>query len=216
MKLVRKIAKWVLYFLLVPVTYILVALILSRVTIDREVGDPEVAEHIIYLNTNGVHLDIVIPMENLDSLLLSGLKRDSRDRYLSFGWGEENFYLHTPTWADLTFSNAFSALFLRTTTLMHVTRHKRKRLDWIEIKVNDTELSQLNAYIIGTFRLDANGRKLPLESDSYSSRHAFYQAVGSYSCFKTCNSWVNTGFKESGLRSCLWTPFAFGLMNKYR
>ncbi|REG87882.1 uncharacterized protein DUF2459 [Winogradskyella sediminis] len=57
--------------------------------------------------------------------------------------------------------------------------------------------------------------KIILENQGYSSIDDFYKAKGSYSCFKTCNSWVNSAFKESGLKSCLWTPFDFGLMNKY-
>ncbi|MBL4888255.1 MAG: DUF2459 domain-containing protein, partial [Flavobacteriaceae bacterium] len=44
----------------------------------------------------------------------------------------------------------------------------------------------------------------------------FYKANGSFSCLKTCNSWANSAFKESGLKSCFWTPFDFGLINKYK
>lgn len=214
MKIVRKIFKWILYFLLIPIVYIIVSLILTAVTIERK-ADNKISDKVIYLSTNGVHLYIVLPVKNMDSLLLSGIKHNATDNYLSFGWGDENFYMNTPTWGDLTFNNAFRALFLKSTTLLHINRYKQKYSDWVEIKLNEHELQKMNAYLQNTFETDKNGMKIILENKGYSSTDDFYKSKGSYSCFKTCNSWVNTGFKESGLKSCLWTPFDFGLLNKY-
>jgi len=214
MRLGKRILKWILYLLLIPISYLVTSLILSSITIDRKIEN-QVSEKTIYLTTNGVHLDIVIPKNNIDSLLLLGLKQEQSDKYLSFGWGDENFYINTPTWGDLTFKNAFSAMFLKSSTLMHVTRYKSKRSDWIEIKVTEAELKKLNFYLQNTFKTTEKGMKIILENQGYSSIDDFYKANGSYSCFNTCNSWVNSGFKESGLKSCLWTPFDFGLMKKY-
>ncbi|QXP58571.1 DUF2459 domain-containing protein [Olleya sp. HaHaR_3_96] len=215
MKIAKKVLKWFLYFLLIPITYIIVSFILSSITIDRKERNTN-AEKLIYLNTNGVHLDILIPIENINTLVLSGLKYNKNEKYLSFGWGDENFYINTPTWGELTFSNAFKAMFLESSTLMHVTRYKQKRSDWMEIKVTNSELHKLNIYLLNTFESNANGSKIILDNKGYSSTDNFYKSKGSYSCFNTCNSWVNIAFKESGLKSCLWTPFDFGLMNKYK
>lgn len=214
MKVGKKIIKWVLYFLLIPVTYLIFSLILTSITVERIVNNAS-SEKLIYLSTNGVHLDIVIPIENVDSLVLAGIAYHPNERYLSFGWGDESFYINTPTWGDLTFSNAFKAMFLKSSTLMHLTRYKSTRSDWIEIKISESELEKLNYYLLNTFKTDENGMKIILENQGYSAIDDFYKAEGSYSCFKTCNSWVNSGFLESGLKSCLWTPFDFGLMNKY-
>ncbi|WP_064967090.1 DUF2459 domain-containing protein [Tenacibaculum ovolyticum] len=215
MKIGKKIIKWILYLLLIPIVYIIISLILSSITVSRTVNN-ESSEKLVYLNTNGVHLDIVIPIENIESLVLSGIKYNRNEKYLSFGWGDKNFYINTPTWGDLTINNAFRALFLESSTLIHVTRYKQKRSDWIKIKVNESELQKLNNYLLNTFQINENGMKTILKNKNYSSMNNFYKAKGSYSCFKTCNSWVNIGFKESGLKSCLWTPFDFGLMNKYK
>ncbi|MFK8059053.1 MAG: DUF2459 domain-containing protein [Polaribacter sp.] len=214
MKIVKKFFKWLFYLFLIPITYVLISLILTSITIDREI-DNGLLNKSIYLTTNGVHLDIIIPVKNIDSLLLSGIKKNKTEKYLSFGWGEENFYLNTPTWADLTFKNTFKALFLKSATLIHITRYKNKRLNWIEIKVSESELQKLNNYLSNTFQVDKNGFKMILENRGYSYQDDFYRAKGSYSCFKTCNSWANKAFKESGLKASLWTPFDFGLLNKY-
>ena len=203
-----------MYFLLIPTTYIIVSLILTSITVERESNIDE-ANKSIFLTTNGVHLDIVIPINDVDSLLLLGLKYTTDDQYLSFGWGDENFYINTPTWGDLTFSVAFEAMLLNSKTLMHVTRYKKERLNWIEIKVNEFELNKLNSYIQNTFKTKQDGMKIILKNSGYSRNDEFYKAEGSYTCFNTCNTWVNSAFKESGLKSCLWTPFDFGLINKY-
>jgi uncharacterized protein (TIGR02117 family) len=214
MKLGKRILKWILYLMLIPVLYVVISLILSLITIDRK-AESQLSDKTIYLSTNGVHLDIVLPKHNMDSLLLLGLKQELTDRYLSFGWGDENFYINTPEWSDLTLKSAFKAMFLKSSTLMHVTRYRFEQSDWIEIKISEAELRKLNLYLYHTFQVTDNGMKIILENKGYTAIDDFYKAKGSYSCFKTCNSWVNTGFKESGLKSCLWTPFDFGLMNKY-
>ncbi len=215
MKTGKKILRWLLYVLLVPSTYIVVSLILSFITVERK-SNHESSNNLIFLNTNGVHLDIIIPVKNIDSSVLDGINYDEKDQYLSFGWGDENFYINTPTWGDLTFRNAFKAMFLKSSTLMHVTRYQQEASDWVEIKVNEAELKKLNQYLLNTFTLTKNGMKTILKNKGYTATDDFYKSNGSYSCFKTCNSWVNIGFKYSGLKSCLWTPFDFVLMRKYK
>ncbi|WP_179315197.1 DUF2459 domain-containing protein [Winogradskyella undariae] len=215
MRIFKKALKWFIYFLIIPTAYSIIALILTAITVDRKASD-EKLNKVVYLTTNGVHLDIVIPKKNIDTLLLNGIHQKENEQYLSFGWGDENFYINTPTWGDLTFKNAITAMFFKSSTLMHVTRYQNKRTDWIEIKVTESELQKLNSYLINTFETNENRMKIRLENKGYTSTDDFYKSKGSYSCFKTCNSWVNIGFKESGLKSCLWTPFDFGLMNKYQ
>lgn len=211
----KKILLGILTLLLIPIFYIVVSLLLTSITLDRTT-DIEQPNKLIFLTTNGVHLDIVIPKNEIDTMLLSGLKLNSDDEYFSFGWGDENFYLNTPTWGDLTLGTAFEAMLLNSTTLMHVTRYKTKRANWVKVRVNTLELKKLNNYIQNTFRLDKYGMKIILKDKGYSSNDDFYKAYGSYTCFNTCNTWVNTAFKQCGLKSCLWTPFDYGLINKYK
>lgn len=214
MKLINKILKWALYVLLIPLSYILVSLILSSITVDRK-AENQTLDKTIYLSTNGVHLEIVIPKSNLDSRFLSEIKHQQFENFLSFGWGDEEFYLNTPTWGDLTISTALKAAFWKSPTLIHVTRYQTIQPKWIEIKVSESELEKLNRYILNTFKTDSKGKVIILENQGYGATDDFYKAPGSYYFYKTCNSWVNTGFKESGLKACVWNPFDFGLLNKY-
>lgn len=215
MKVIKKILNGLLYFLFIPMIYLIISLILTAIPVDRTIKD-QVSEKSIYLSTNGVHLDIIIPEEHITPNLRSGLKYSKNDVFLAFGWGDENFYINTPTWGDVTFSNAFRALFLASRSSMHITRYKSKHPDWVEVEINETELGKLNKYLQDSFQTDKNGRKIKLQNEGYSTMDDFYRARGSYTFYRTCNSWVNAGLKESGLKACLWTPFDFGLMNKYK
>ncbi|HXU27639.1 MAG TPA: DUF2459 domain-containing protein, partial [Bacteroidia bacterium] len=45
---------------------------------------------------------------------------------------------------------------------------------------------------------------------------SFYEAVGVYGLFYTCNTWANNGLKYCGQKACLWTPFEKGIFYQYR
>ena len=158
MKFLKKILKLILGVLAIPVIYLLISFMLTSIT----VNDKDVISNIkknIYLNTNGVHLDIIIPVSEIEDKLINGLKMKD-EKYLSFGWGDENFYLNTPTWNDLTFKNAFNALFLNSNTLIHLTKYTRKNSEWIVVPLNEKQLSKLNQYILNSFQLNEEGNKI--------------------------------------------------------
>ena len=214
MKVLRKILKWFIYFLFVPISYLIISILLTFITINRTEVIVENKKE-IYLSTNDVHLAIIIPIDDLSIEFKEDIEFNLDEKYFSFGWGDENFYLNTPTWGDLTFRNAFKALFLKSSTLIHLTRYKQVKNSWTKVIVSKSELNKLNQYISKSFKKDKNGNKIILDNCGYSVDDDFYKANGSFSCFKTCNTWANNAFKESNLKSCLWTPFDFGLINKY-
>ena len=202
----------ILSFLAFIVIYLGIAFLLSNIIVnDNDITAKD--KLTIYLKTNGVHLDVILQKEDVDSDFLAGLKFSEEEKYIAFGWGDENFYLHTPTWNDLTFKTAFGALFLKSSTLIHLTRYNNKRSSWVEVNLTQTELQKLKEYLLSSFQFKNN--KIQEVGQGYSSNDNFYKANGSYSIFKTCNTWVNKGFKQSGLKSCIWTPFDFGVLNCY-
>ena len=215
MNYTKKLLKLILFLIAIPLIYIAIALIITVFTVDK-LDTQLVTNKTIYLNTNGVHLDLILQKKDIDNKLLSGLRYRNSTKYIAFGWGEENFYLNTPTWRDLTLSNAFKALFLKNTTVMHLVHYKHKHKDWVAIKVTENELQKLNTYINNSFYVDNNNVKQLIETKGYSNKDNFYKANGQYSFIKTCNTWVNNIFRASGLKACYWTPFDFGLLNKYK
>lgn len=205
---------YALFFIFIglPVLYFIVAVVLSYITVNT--AQPKQQTETIYLSTNGVHLDIIIHTSDISPNLKTGLVGSSN--YYAFGWGDENFYLNTPTWADLTFKNGFSALFLNSSSLMHVTRFDTAQPDWIEVKLTTVQLRRLNQQLIASFKTDTNGNKIPLPNAGYTPMDEFYKAHGSYTLFYTCNTWANNIFKKSGLTASYWTPFDKGLLSKWQ
>lgn len=215
MKLFKLLYKVIIMLVLMVLLYGASSLILSSITVNNHSKDIPL-DHYIYLNTNGVHLDIVIPLEELATEKFQELKYNSNEKYLSFGWGEENFYIHTPTWGDLTFENGFRALFLKSSSLMHVTRYKAEQTDWVKVYLTRQQLNLVNTYLSETFKKNDNQKVIKLNGITFTANDDFYKAYGSYTLFYTCNTWVNEIFKKSELKSCYWTPFDFPLLNKYK
>ncbi|WP_299674659.1 DUF2459 domain-containing protein [uncultured Dokdonia sp.] len=214
MRYLKLFLKSIGYVLLIPITYIIISLILTYIPVSEKTENAE-KKHTIYLTSNGVHSDIILPKKLIVPDLLNGQKYHPREQYFAFGWGEENFYINTPTWGDLTFSTAFRAAFLKSNTLVHVTRYRIKRDQWIAVPVTEIQLQKLNAYILAAFKEDDNGKQL-IEGATYTpDRDNFYKAKGNYMFYKTCNTWTNTALKESDMKASLWTPFDFGVLRWY-
>ncbi len=203
--------------------YLVFAWALARIHLDGEkAGDNDLT---VYLMTNGVHTDIVVPAKNHIMDWTKEIKysdtrsRDSTQQFLAMGWGDKGFYLETPTWADLKASVAFKAATGLSTTAIHATYHDRVRVgdSCRKINVSESQYRKLVGYITSSFQQDANGHFINIKTNAnYGETDAFYEAHGSYSMFHTCNTWVNNGLKNTGLKYCLWTPFDTGLFLLYK
>ncbi|WP_029272315.1 TIGR02117 family protein [Flavobacterium sp. KJJ] len=224
MKKALKIAlKIVLIFIGFILIYLVAAFSLSKITIDQEPNTkPEIE---LYILTNGVHTDIVMPTKN-DQIDWSQKVRfentktaDSTYKYIAMGWGDKGFYLETPEWSDLKASVAFKAASGLSTTAIHATYYKslREGEDCKKMMISKDQYNRLIQYINDSFQKDASGNFLNIKTDAvYGKTDAFYEANGSYSLFHTCNSWANSGLKASGQKCCLWTATDSGIFSKYK
>lgn len=203
-----------LLIIAIPVAYFTAAFVLSFMTIDRAEPLPQ-PNHIIYLHSNGIHMDVAINQKDVAPALLKDINMRDDGEYVSFGWGDKNFYLNTPGWENVKMTSVMTALFVNSPSLMHLTHYAKPEEDWIAVPVSDAELANLNKFILQSFQTDNEGKKILIKGFSNGENDDFYEAKGGYNMFNTCNTWVNAGFKQSGLKASVWTPFDFGLMNKY-
>ncbi len=213
MKFIKQILKYIGYSFLGILLYLGIAILISYITVNEEHHENQ--DKFVYLSSNGVHLSVIIPKDNLSPNLTNDLAINYTTNFIHFGWGDENFYMNTPTWNDFKFSYAFGALFLNNPTLIEVSKHRYKQKKWTKVPVNNKQLLKLNAFIENTFLLNQNKEKIVIQQTMYPKSQLF-KANGSYSPVKTCNTWVNDGFKESGIKASYWTLFDFGLLNKYQ
>jgi uncharacterized protein (TIGR02117 family) len=203
--------------------YLFSAYCLSRITIDKEANTKE--EVTIYILTNGVHTDLLVPVTNeiydwTQQVKFENTRSKSKAyNYLAMGWGDKGFYLETPEWKDLKASVAFKAAFALSTTAIHATYYETMKVgeDCRKIHISKEQYQRLVNYITGSFQKDKDGNFMHIVTNAvYGMNDAFYEATGSYSMLHTCNSWANSGLKASGQKCCLWTAFDTGIFKKYK
>lgn len=212
-----------LSLLLLVGVYFAAAFILSEITVDKEEASSKDVE--IFILTNGVHTDIVVPVRNEYIDWSKRIKyehtigNDSTMQYLAIGWGDKGFYLETPTWADLKFSVAVKAATGMSTSAIHATYYSQmdEGATCKKIYLSNEQYVRLVKYIQDSFRTDNSGEVINIKTTAnYGSSDAFYEARKSYSLFLTCNTWANNALKSCGQKACLWTPFDSGIFNQYR
>ncbi|WP_199538166.1 TIGR02117 family protein [Emticicia sp. C21] len=198
------------------------AYVLSRMSVNRESQTQN--DMAIYILTNGVHTDLVVPIKSEQIDWSKEVKfanttgKDSLFEYVAFGWGDKGFYLETPTWADLKASTAFKAAFALSTAAIHATFYKSmtEGSDCVKINISKEQYSRLIKYIQESFTTDAQGHLMHIQTNAnYSKDDAFYEAKGRYNLFYTCNTWANNGLKSCGQKASLWTPFDTGIFYQY-
>ncbi|MNI21912.1 TIGR02117 family protein [Pedobacter ghigonis] len=203
--------------------YFLLAFCLSRITINaKPVNKSEVA---IYIMTNGVHTDIVMPAISdqinwtKEISYQNTLEADSSYQYVAVGWGDKKFYIETPGFEDLKLGTAIRAISGLSTSAMHTTYYQNisEDNDCKKIMISREQYKRLIDYVLNSFEKDKAGHLIPIKTPvHYDIGDAFYEAKGSYSIFKTCNTWTNAALKACGQKSCLWTIFDTGIFIKYR
>lgn len=227
MKLAKKALRFLLKLILgiigFVLIYALIVFILSKITVNATDEDPK-QEVSIFIKTNGVHTDIVVPIKNQykdwnkEIKLENTISKDTTLRFVGFGWGDKGFYLNTPRWADLKVSTACNAAFYLGTSAMHATFFKeiQENESCIKINISETEYKKLIFYIEESFQHDNSGKVIWIPNASYGNNDSFYEANGKYSLFYTCNSWANNALRASDQKAALWTLSDTGIFCHYR
>lgn len=222
-KVLKILAKIVVYFILSVVAYVLVALILSAIPVKAENAEKVHTE--IFLISNGVHSDLVLPVKNDIKDWSTEIKFEHAGEavfsfaYVGFGWGDKAFYLETPEWSDLKFTTAFNAVFGLGPSAIHATFFEQipEGDRTVRLSLSADQYRRLVNFIESAFDRDSLGqtRNIPITSN-YGPHDAFYEARGRYNLFITCNTWTNNGLKAAGQKACVWTPFDKTIFWHYR
>ncbi|REC56612.1 TIGR02117 family protein [Chryseobacterium piscium] len=187
--------------------------------------DGEQKEIPIYIYTNGVHTDIVMPVKNelhdwsAKIPFTNTISKKSDYNYVGIGWGDKGFYLDTPTWADLKFSTAVKAAFWMSESAMHTSFYHTmtEASDCKKIMISKKQYLELVMFIDAKFDRDTNGSYILIPTKAvYSDNDAFYDAQGSYSFLNTCNTWANDALKAAGQKAAWWTPTDYGIFLHYK
>ncbi|PSJ40390.1 TIGR02117 family protein [Sphingomonas deserti] len=206
--------------LALPFLYFLAALVLGAIPANRGWQEPKDGIT-IFLRTNGVHTWIVVPKVTPEmdwrpyapGAHLKDPRWGAAD-HVALGYGNRTFYLETPTWGDLTMKNALLAMFGRGRSLMHADHiHHPRPEEWQRpLRIRHEEYRRLAAHIAKSFQRDAQSHTIPVLGRGYTSSDMFYEAVGHYNAFYTCNSWTGEALRAAGIRTGAWTPLSQSIM----
>jgi uncharacterized protein (TIGR02117 family) len=222
-KILRITGFFILGIIIFLLLYLVSAFCLSRIAVNSDVVAKDDVS--IYLITNGVHADLVLPVKTeikdwSESVKFENtIAKDSTAKFVAFGWGDKGFYLETPNWADLKVKTALRAAFGLSQSAIHTTFYKKmtESESCKIIKISNSQYKQLVDYIDSSFERSADGELIHIVTDAnYNNNDAFYEATGSYSLFKTSNTWSNNGLKSCGQKASLWTPFDTGIFYHYK
>ncbi len=213
MRLLRLTGWSALALLGLALLYVGAALAFTLLPTDGDAAGADMAVQ-AYVVSNGVHTDLVFP--------LTGHGQDwtrvfppasfpavpAGAAYVAIGWGDREFYLHTPHWRDLTARRALQALSGSGRTLAHVSylRADDLRQGAYRLPLSLAQYTSLTQYILGSLELhDQQGVAVPGHHDGRSD--AYFEARGAYNLFNTCNTWTGRGLRWAGVRIGAWTPF---------
>lgn len=227
MKVVKKIYaslfKILIGFFIFVLFYLLITFVLSIIPVNSNDLDKNNTIS-IYIKTNGVHTDLILPIKNKEkdwskSLLFEDtIEKKIYFDYVGFGWGDKDFYLNTPHWSDLKASTALKAACFLGSSIIHTEFYEslNENENCKKIKVSKTEYLQLVKYISDSFSYDENQNIILVQNHHYNNSDAFYEAKGKYHLFYTCNTWANQGLKAAHQKAALWTLTDFGIFNHYK
>jgi uncharacterized protein (TIGR02117 family) len=211
---IRYLVRILLLFVAVGVCYSLSIWVLGRIPVNREFEHADVDGVEILLINNGVHADLVVPLDHSSYPIRRYLEQgnfqvspNSFD-YAVIGWGSRKFYLETESWDDLRLSTVAYALSGFDQTTVHVQLYAG--MDWPtsssrKIRMRSDQFAKLGEHIVSTFRLNDQGKGIPIAGAHYRHDDAFFEGKGSYHLFRTCNVWVGQGLKQAGVRVGVWT-----------
>ena len=201
--------------------YFLAAVVLSAIPLNRGAGRSGPVE--IFVRSNGVHADLVLPVRNgrfdwgpVAPASDAADPRAAAAPWVAIGWGDRDIYRKVPTWGDLTPGLALRAGLGLDGAALHVARlfAPEEGPDCRRLALTEEQYGALVAFLLESGVRDETGRLVPLAgTPGFGANDAFYEARGRYHPFFTCNTWCNLALKRAGLPCCVWTPFASPILH---
>jgi len=212
--ILAKSVKYILKFSTLTITiFISVAYIFSLFP-STQINQTAKKSEEIFILYDEMHTDIILNTKYLNRKLthyLSPLVR-KREGYLAFGWGDKESYLNTPTWDKIRLSTTLKALFINSSSLIHVHFYKEVKQfkNLKKLLISHPQINLLVENILKSF----DQKKVEKEQQQgYGFEDYFYPSIHSYNLFNTCNTWSGKQLREINISVSYWTPFSWNIIN---
>lgn len=165
----------------------------------------------VFVESNGIHVGLIMPKRaaGVDWRGWAPARDLVDPRYAAYdhvaiGWGEQAFFLETPTWSAVKPATIAAAAIGSDRTLLHVEHvppPRANRSDVRAILLRPAEYRRLAAFV------QASVAPTPRKYRGYARYDAFYTGRGHYDALRTCNAWTGDALRHAGVRVGRWTPF---------
>lgn len=177
---------------------------------------PMQSRHVeVLIGSNGIHTEIVMPLVTPEMDWRATfpasdiIAADRPYTHVAVSWGERDFFLETPTWADVNPLTVISAM-LGGDAVLHVAHYVRPApsSDYRPLRLRPEEYRALVSAILDHLPPDGERVLYP----GYGAHDVFYSARGTYHIGNTCNQWTSDQLARAGAITGWWTPFPGGVM----
>lgn len=175
----------------------------------------------IFVETNGIHVSIILPTSNDNGILSDKLQAHHMEnpayhsQFAMIGWGHKGVYQNAQDWNDLTVSDAASAAFGTGDSLLHIYYRQNPKPNSYrkKIRITQKQYEHILNNIASYFQYDSNGKLRVYKG--YGDDNIFYEAKGRYSMLNTCNTWAGRILREAGIKIGYWTPLSQSIMLRF-
>jgi uncharacterized protein (TIGR02117 family) len=167
--------------------------------VQRAEAIPPDAPVAVYVVGHGWHTGLVVAAGDIQARLPALKARFGDVPYVEFGWGDKAFYQAE----EITAGMVIKATLWPTAAVVHaVAVPVNPDAYFLHSEVHGLCLSSagydaLLRFVAGSFRPSEAGGLAPLGRGLYGDSQ-FYEAVGDYTLFNTCNTWTAKGLKSAG------------------
>lgn len=158
-------------------------------------------ERTIYIAKNYWHTGVVIPIDKEAVKLLPSLKFFKENNFVDIGMGEKDFYM-SPSREILPAAKAILIPTDATIRMAEVpgdTSFLRRISDFlIELKLDNNSFRKLLMFVDSSITKNELGEEIIIEKRAEGSI-VFYESPESYHLFNTCNTWLASALKYSGM-----------------
>ncbi len=204
--------------LIVIITYLSAAILGSILIVNRNFTEPETGIP-IYITSNGVHTSFILPTEadNFNWKKFVPISDFSpqclHSKYICFGWGNKEFYMNTPEWKNIRLKTLARAAIPSETALSvrYLNYQPQESENTLRLSISANQYAELTSYIASSFQFDSSGNIIKSQNKTMQFEQ-FYNGLGHYSAFFTCNNWTADGMKKAGISAPLWSPFDKGIL----
>ncbi|MCK4442118.1 MAG: DUF2459 domain-containing protein [Sulfurovaceae bacterium] len=207
MKIFKNILYFIITLIFIVIVYIYTAYIFTIFPYQNKIVNNKKTKN-IYLYYDNMHTDIIINIKDTNynwQKILPKLLKNRTKGYISFGWGDKETYLNTPSWSDLKLTTALKALFINTPSIIHIRYYNNinKNNDIKKIEVTNKQYKHIENSLLDSF-----GEKIIFIHKGYWRNDLFYYSPYKYNLIHTCNTWTGDILRESNITMSYWTPMS--------